>query len=333
MLLSFSSRVQLAFWCMLLITNLYLGAVMLGWPATAYRSLLNVWCHLLNFYAFYSWIIPYYFEKRKYLHTLLASLAVLIILTPFRFKIEQTFLTSGPLIRQFGDAGRITFILFTETAIGGFASLIRLAADRARTRQRITVLEKLNLESELRFLKAQMNPHFLFNTINNIYSLTLIKSDKAPEALMKLSGLLRYLLYETQNRVTLEREVQALAAYAELFQLKYENPLPLTVIIEANQTLSIEPLILIPILENMMKHSGLGISKQAFATLQIYEEGTVLVVRGDNSVIDLPTIPESGGIGLANIKKRLQMAYPEKHTLLIHRSPEHFSLTLKISMA
>jgi LytS/YehU family sensor histidine kinase len=317
---------------MLLITNLYLGAIMLGWPATAYRSLLNVWCHLLNFYAFYSWIMPYYFEKRKYFHTLLASLAVLIILTPFRFKIEQTFLTSGPLIRQFGNIGRVTFILFTETAIGGFASLIRLAADRARTRQRVTVLEKLNLESELRFLKAQMNPHFLFNTINNIYSLTLIKSDKAPEALMRLSGLLRYLLYETQTRVTLEREVQALAAYAELFQLKYENPVRLTVEVAADRTLPIEPLILIPILENMEKHAGLGILEHAYATLRIYEEGTFLVIRGENSVTDLPAMSESGGIGLANIKKRLQVAYPEKHTLLIHQSPDHFSLTLKISM-
>jgi sensor histidine kinase YesM len=326
---AFGKNIQLAFWITLLSGNIYLGYFVLGWHNTLYRSLFIVTLHLINFYGFYSWLIPVYYQKKKYVHAFIGGLLLLALLTPFRIIIENNFLISGRLM-NLEKFGRLSFVLFTEVAIAAFASLMRLARDNEVDKQQILALERMHLESELRFLKAQMNPHFLFNTINNIYSLTLMKSDKAPEALLRLSGLLRYLLYESQEKVPLGKEVNALHEYLVLFQLKYEQQLNVTLNVTANEERMVEPLVLIPVLENALKHSGVGLAEDAYALLTIYEEGNYLIIESNNSKTTLRVKHEQGGIGLVNIQKRLNMAYPGTHVLKIKDSGKHFSLRIKI---
>jgi len=333
--LSFGQRVQLAFWLVLLTFNLYIGTFVLGLEGAIFRNLLNFGCHLVNFYAFYSWITPKYYEKKQYLKTFSAVLLIVLVLTPIRFLIEYKFKIGGAAgSENFYSLSRLGFVLFTELTIAGFASLIRLAVDNELGKQRVSELEKLNLQSEIRFLKAQMNPHFLFNTINNIYSLTLLKSDKAPESLLRLSRLLRYLLYESQEKVPLSKELDAIQAYSDLFQLKYENPVNLSInISELKKDYKIEPLILVPILENALKHSGLGFLEQAYVQFGVTEENDWLIVTCSNSRGSKPLDDQPGGIGLDNIKKRMQLAYQEDYNLDIIESPTQFVLTLKFKIA
>jgi sensor histidine kinase YesM len=328
----FGNRLQLALWVMVFSFNLYMGSLAVGWGESLIRSVLIIGCHLVNFYGFYSVLMPRYFEEKKYKETFLGSVGLILVLIPIRIAIETNFdIASNFAANRFGFGGRVVFVVLTELIIGGFASLLRLANANERAEKRLTTLSKMQIESELRFLKAQMNPHFLFNTINNIYSLTLLKSDNAPEALMKLSGLLRYLLYESNEKVSLKKEVRALHDYSELFQLRYETPLQLTMNIDVKGDRKIEPHVLIPVLENALKHSGIGNSEASYVRLALYEEGDELVLDCVNSKSNVKRTDDPGGIGLANIRKRLDLAYDKNYTLDISDSEHVYQLTLKIA--
>jgi hypothetical protein len=328
----FGNRLQLTLWVMVFTFNLYMGSVAVGWTESLMRSLLIIGCHLVNFYGFYSVLIPRYFEEKRYKRTFFGAVALIVLLIPVRLGIESTFdIASNFAAYHFGFGARVAFVLFTELAIAGFACVLRLANANERAKNRLTTLAKMQIESELRFLKAQMNPHFLFNTINNIYCLTLLKSDNAPEALMKLSGLLRYLLYESNEKVSLKKEVQALYDYAELFKMRYETPLDLTMSIQVENERQIEPHVLIPVLENALKHSGIGMQETSYVQLNLYEQGSNLVLDCVNSKSPVARNHEPGGIGLANIRKRLDLAYGSDYALNIHDSKEIYRLTLKIA--
>jgi sensor histidine kinase YesM len=329
----FGIFIQVTFWLVLFSSSIVFCLYILPWQQALYRSLLIIGCHAINFYAFYYWIVPVLYKNGKYFQGLVATVLFISVLTPVRLLVANLFVLSEILVIQVDLPGRLVFIIFTEITIAGFGTFMRLASDQENSSRRVVALEKLNLESELRFLKAQMNPHFLFNTINNIYSLTLLKSDKAPESIMRLSGLLRYLLYESGERVKLDKEVSALRAYADLFALKYEETLDLTIDVSAHNETLIEPLILIPVLENALKHSGLGIDRNAFVKFKVYQDSATLCIECSNSKSILPATIESGGIGLANIRKRLEMTYADKYDLSLTETGNVYCLTLKLSFS
>jgi len=189
-------------------------------------------------------------------------------------------------------------------------------------------------DAELKLLKAQIHPHFLFNTLNNLYGLALEKSDMAPDLVLRLSGLLDYMLYQcNQSKVSLLDEINQLYNYIEIEQLRYGERLRL----EINQSgdagnLQIAPMLLLPFIENAFKH---GVSKQIshpFILVNIIIQASQLVLNIENS-FDKSFEKEqeySKGIGLNNVKKRLEMLYPEKYTLLISSEEMTFKVTLKI---
>lgn len=336
LLLSFSFWTQAAFWSILLGIALYLSVISMGWEAALHRVPLIVLCHFANFYVCYSFLIPRYFEKKKFGATILGLVLLLAVLTPVRYNIEKQFMLERLHTRGIvGLPGLTGFVIFSELAIASFASLLRLSVSNQRHKQRATYMQKLQLETELRFLKTQMSPHFLFNTINNIYSLALVKSDKAPEALLKLSDLLRYLLYECHEIVTLKKEIDALHLYKTLFQLKYEHPLDISVLNEIADAehIRLEPLLLIPLLENALKHSGIGLMKESYAHISIRQDNGELVFQFINSMSQIPLESEVGGIGMQNIRKRLKLQYGDKYTLAVHPAKHQFSVLLKIPAA
>jgi sensor histidine kinase YesM len=330
---TFAKRIQIAFWIMLFSFNLYLSFVVLGWTDGFLRSIINVTCHLINFYGFYQFIVPRFYQKKKYFHTVISSLVILAFLAPFRLIIETDFALTDNFALRFGFAGSYGFVLFTEISVAAFASLLRLAEYNEINKQRLDMLSRMQVESELRFLKSQMNPHFLFNTINNIYSLILVKSDKAPKAVLKLSGLLRYLLYESNEKVSLQKEVQALYNYSELFQLRYENVLKIEIENTVNKEIFIEPHVLIPILENALKHSGLGVVPVSYANMKIAEDNDCLLITSTNSKNSSNRNEEAGGIGLINITKRLQLAYENKHDIKVSETTHEYNVTLKLHLS
>ncbi|MEO7992735.1 MAG: sensor histidine kinase [Chryseolinea sp.] len=325
----------MALWIILFSFVVYLSLILYGWPQAIFRSVFIIACHLTVFYSCYSWFVPQYFENKKYFMAFGGLAILLIVLTTLRFFIEKKFilLPNGITSSFMANRNGIGFILFSEIALAAFAGLLRLATNSEESKQRMTELEKTRLETELRFLKTQMSPHFLFNTINNVYSLALIKSEKAPEALMKLSELLRYFLYECNDKVTLLKEINALESYSELFQLKYEMPLHLKIDDHLQRPDAlIEPLLLIPLLENAVKHSGLGLSDKAYVNFTFQQNENGLVIRVENNKTHTILPNEASGIGLNNIKKRLKMLYPGKHELSIDETTDQFLVVLTLSL-
>lgn len=331
--------IQAAAWAVVFIFMLYLTGLRFDWHYALMRVPLVMSCHLVNFYVCYSWLVPRFYERKRYGAAAIGLLLLLIVLTPVRMAIETRLgqlpgAPVMPVMKVVGNRGLRGFVVISELLIALFASLLRLAARQRAQKKQLAEAERLQLETELRFLKAQTSPHFLFNAINNIYALTLAKSDKAPAALMKLSALLRYLLYECHEKVSLQKELAALESYADLFRLRYQAPVSLSVTSHGiNQYLLVEPLLLLPLLENALKHSALGEDAGAYALMDIRQEGNTVIATVVNSKAQQPTVSESGGIGLANIRKRLQILYPGTHSLSIHDTGASFSVQIKIPVA
>lgn len=191
------------------------------------------------------------------------------------------------------------------------------------------------LEAELKFLKSQINPHFLFNALNNIYALTVIKSERAPENLLKLSGMLRYMLYECKaDRVSLQKEIEYLRHYIDLNLLKDSRGLNVEVELdESRPNLAIAPMLLIPFVENAFKHSKVEDLTQGWIRIRLDTTDTQVVFQVQNSVPgQLYTKDQEGGIGLANVRRQLELLYPGRHELAIAPGEGIFAVTLTVQV-
>jgi LytS/YehU family sensor histidine kinase len=213
-----------------------------------------------------------------------------------------------------------------------YAMLIRFSIDWFEAQKYKNELIKQQQASEISLLRSQINPHFLFNTLNNIYSLVYNKSEEAPEAVMKLSSLMRYMLYEANTElVPVQKELEYLNSFIELQQLRLNRKG--FVDIQVNGSMdnkSIAPMLLIPFVENAFKHGD----KTPFPGIKIklFLLTDKLVFEVENYVKPAPVSinDESGGFGLENIRKRLTLLYPDKHELSISPSSDIFSIRLTI---
>ncbi len=193
---------------------------------------------------------------------------------------------------------------------------------------------KKKLETELQFLKAQTNPHFLFNTLNNIYALARKKSDKTADVVMKLSKLLRFMLYESQKRtVSIADEMQVLVDYIELEKIRYNENLQVDFTTSVDNELQpIAPLILLPFVENAFKH---GVSENRFGSnirISLKLDDKLLSFVCENSKTEEMIKSETETIGLGNIRRQLELLYPN-HSLEIKNEKTYFTVLLKINLA
>ncbi|CAN5247334.1 histidine kinase [soil metagenome] len=196
-------------------------------------------------------------------------------------------------------------------------------------------LEREKLQAELKYLKAQINPHFLFNTLNNLYALTLKKSDDAPEMVLKLSEIMRYMLHDSNERmVPLSAEINYLQNYIGLQQIRQldRTDIRFTINREPNGQL-IAPLLLIPFIENSFKHGADGL-EAGWIHIDIKLEGTSMQFNVSNSKpAKAYKKVLSHRIGLENVKARLELLYPGKHTLAIDDAPEYYLTVLKLDLS
>lgn len=200
-----------------------------------------------------------------------------------------------------------------------FVSLFTMAwymNDYARQRKDAAEARAQQAQTELAFLHSQLAPHFLFNTLNNIYALSLRESGAAPEAMLKLAAILRSLLYERGDAlVAFEKEASLIRAYIDLELLRLKNLERLRFEIDADNPYSVAPLLWLPILENSFKHGTRIISEQLFVEFSYVIKEGVLRIHARNYVKDGSPLPtQQRGIGLENLQRRLQLLYPDKHT-------------------
>ncbi len=209
-------------------------------------------------------------------------------------------------------------------------SALKVTGDYLRTERRRQELELQHTTTELDLLKAQVNPHFLFNTLNNIYSLSYQNAPSTPEAILKLSQLLRYQLYETNTPVVpLARELEHVEHLLDLHRLRLTQPELLTLEVQGNVSgLSLPPMLLMPLVENMFKH---GLST-APMQVQVCTQDVGLTFTTRNRIKALGGTPENyGGIGLQNLKRRLELLYPGAHTFTCRQENQDFIAELTLN--
>lgn len=213
-----------------------------------------------------------------------------------------------------------------------FASAIKIARDSFIRRQQ-------DKEAELKLLKAQLNPHFLFNTLNNLYGLSVVKSDKLPNLMLKLSDLLRYSLYETKETlVPMEKEITYLKNYMSLEKIRLEDTTDIQ--FESSGNLSskqIAPMLFIVFVENAFKHLSALKDGKSKVIVSLHEDNDQLVFKCDNTIDTKGLIHENiekgkSGIGLQNVKKRLALMYQDKHELTINKNETTYSIQLILDL-
>lgn len=201
--------------------------------------------------------------------------------------------------------------------------------------KKMSEMQITQLGTELKYLRAQINPHFLFNTLNNIYGLALKKSDHTPEMVMRLSEMMDYMLYDTnEEKVPLKKDIENLVNYVELEKVRQGNHAKIDFTINGEPDgKKIIPLLLLPLLENGFKH---GINKESvnaylYATLDIQD--TVVTFTVTNNIVS-PKIKmgNNHGIGLENLKKRLSLYYSGQHSLALNKSKDNFIVKLSINL-
>jgi LytS/YehU family sensor histidine kinase len=218
-----------------------------------------------------------------------------------------------------------------------FLSLgMRVLERHSQTEKLQKELEKEKLNSELAFLKNQISPHFFFNTLNNIYSLISINPEDSQKAVLRLSKLMRYLLYDSEHGNTkLSNEIDFMNNYIDLMKLRMTNKISLNVSFpEKYDDSNIPPLIFIPFIENAFKH-GISNREKSFIDIRMTTGKDSILFRCANSLIKSREESEPGqsGIGLDNVTKRLNLLFPGKHELKINKSDKEFEVLLQIKFA
>lgn len=196
------------------------------------------------------------------------------------------------------------------------------------------ILVKANAETEIELLKAQIHPHFLFNTLNNIYSFTLNRSPKAKKLTSDLTGIMKYMMNDCNvELIALAKEIKMLLHYIELEKVRYGNLLLIQTDIRGDyKNKTITPLLMIPFAENSFKHGASKMLKDPWIKLFIQADETVLHFSLSNSKPPDKSVSKKGGIGLRNVRKRLELLYPQNHLLTIESTENTFMVNMQIPL-
>lgn len=216
----------------------------------------------------------------------------------------------------------------------GVTMFLQLIQNAYVNERRMRALEEEKHQAEMDLLKAQVHPHFFFNTLNSLYALTMVKSDKGPEVVLQLSELMHYVLYEANAPlVPLETEIAHLRNYIEIEQLRFGDRLDLQFNVPADAAgQMIVPLLLLPFIENAFKHSLSHETEKAWIHIDLRLEEKYLRMKVANSYHAGEPKSKPPGIGLTNVRKRLELSYPEQHQLDIRPENDIFEVNLKISL-
>lgn len=282
------------------------------------------------------WILlPLYFDKKKYKHYLIGLLLLLLGTSVLRF------FGGWGIVRymEWGLEPNFTPTYFGSMLIGGLFFLIitiplRLIENWFRTNELEKELTTHQLEAELRFLKAQVNPHFLFNALNNIYALSFTASKKAPEMILKLSEMMSYMLYDCKNKhVPISSEITYLNNYISLQQLKKDGEFDIEFEVDPNLSqILISPLLFIPFFENAFKHGNLDDTQNGWLKSKLYMDANHLIFTIRNTFNDPTKKAKKGGIGIENIQKRLKLLFPQHHQLKLDRKDGIYTVHLSINL-
>jgi len=335
---------HVGFWAVYLSTPFfaYMQGDFTEW--TYYILIIANLLYLPLYYVVAYLLVPKYFNRKKWYFFVVYVLAAYLLFSWACKSVEILFfdklvtehekeIFTTAINRRLLDAAefaRMIIVTLIPLSIMMMRRYVNITAERSK-------LIKMNTDLELNFLKSQINPHFLFNTLNNIYSLSLQKSDRSPGMILKLSDLMRYILYECNvPLIALDREIKFLEDYIELEKIRHGDKAEITFDVTGTTNgATIPPLLLIPFVENAFKH---GINAQlgkAWVHIMIKLDATnnifTFQIENNKPPVNVRKTHTSGGIGIDNAKKRLQMIYPEQHLLTITDESGIYRVNLNIT--
>jgi two-component system, LytTR family, sensor kinase len=293
---------------------------------------LNNTYFVLAFYLNALVLIPRLFYSRKYLQ--FAALHLLVFLT-FLLGLRLFFLLAHfPIAFDWRNTTILCIFVYLLFLLPS-STAYRVIRDRIRSERVAREKENENLKTELLFLRNQVSPHFMFNVLNNMVALARKQSALLEPSLIKLSSLLRYMLYETDDeRVPLEREVEYLQSFIDLQRQRFGEKIKVTVAMnEIDNSYAIEPMLLIPFVENAFKH-GTGLVQDGHIDIRLRAEHDLLCFSVGNKYdsASFEVKDKSSGIGLPNVKRRLNLLYGKAHRLQIDKSADWFIVSLEIQL-
>jgi sensor histidine kinase YesM len=302
-------------------------------PLMHLRYAINNLIYVGFFYLNALWLIPHFIYKRKYKQW------AAIIIVCFLSILFITWLTLFLLMEQgqstFNVRGHILFNFFFFLFFLTSSTAYRMIKDRARADRIAREKENENLKTELSLLRSQASPHFMFNVLNNMVALARKKSDLLEPSLLKFSSLMRYMLYEAdEDKVSLEKEIDYLQSYIDLQQQRFGKNVQVNVSLQKiDDNYEIEPMLLIPFVENAFKH-GTGLIEGAMIKIQLKVENNKLdfMVQNKYDPSSTEVKDKTSGIGLTNVKRRLNVLYGNKQCLLITQTDNWFNVSLQLNL-
>jgi len=300
--------------------------------------------HMILVYLNIIVLMPRFVYKRKYFMYIIFLIASLLLMVFMKFNltfflVSENIWPEGPsVIHDFTFSYAIDMMI-GELYVITFVTAIKITMDWLEEQKRVAALEKMQSDTELLFLRSQISPHFFFNTLNNIYSLSIEKSEKTPRIILKLSELMRYLLYETKTkRQSLEKEIICIQNYLDLERIRYGELLKINMNISGDiLDKKIAPILLLSFVENAFKHGANKNIGNVTIDIDFKIVNNFLFFTISNPISEITKhkllINHSGGIGLNNVKKRLALGYDsDEYDLKIDNEDKLFTVKLKIKV-
>lgn len=333
---------HVSFWCVYLSFNLYqISQFQRGrgydwWRMFSSASVQLIFTMLIAYLNyFFTW--PRFLKSQNIFRYLMELSIPFALLITIRVHLQR-YLVDGYTykVEYFYSIFFIVQIVAITLFIVIFVGMLRFAVDWFELEAKRKELENEKLLSELNFLKAQINPHFLFNTLNNLYYLAYTKSDNTTEVIEKLSQMMRYMIYDSNHStVPLSKEIDYMKSYISLERLRLNNQIPIHFEVKGNtENVWIAPLIFITFLENAFKHGVSNNNPQAWVNVSIELTGDQLFYQVENSKLEERSEGhEKSGIGLQNVQRRLQLSYPDKHMLAKEDKPDRYVVKLNLTVS
>jgi len=328
---------HLSFWCFYVSFYVYAVSSRPGREVSLTRLVLSSSLQLsfamLVTYFNYFVLLPRYLRHQKTWKYFIEFVIPFIILIFVRVYVQRYVMESfGIHERYYYTTFYVVQLSFDTLLITIFVGMLRFATGWFELEARRKQMENDKLTNELKFLKAQINPHFLFNTLNNLYYLAYSHSANTTEVIAKLSQMMRYMIYDSNYpKVHLSKEIEYMQNYISLERLRLNNEVPIDFVIEGEpENKSITPLIFITFLENAFKHGVSANTADSWVKISVKLKGNECIYTVENSKLKSLDNKEKSGIGLQNVKRRLELSYPDKYTLKTDDQSDRYFVQLNL---
>lgn len=340
-LLSNRIAYHILFWIILFIFNAgYVTYIEVEWQVTLYNLVLRIpfiiACCYVNLYV----LLPkYYYTGQVFLY---GAILLFVILTAnaINLFLLESFADTADCSKSYESLSTFTwnnyiYKAFYLTSIIGLTSGIKLSKSYLLEKQKSDAIEKEKLQTELSLLKSQIHPHFFFNTLNNLYALTIKKSDLAPGMLLKLSELMSYSLYESEGSyVSLSKEIKHIQNYIELESLRFGNSMNVDFAVKGlEEDKFIPPLIFLPFIENCFKHTATKHRGLSIVIDLTIHNDTITLKTKNPYAHDQKKLSTAGGLGLRNVQRRLKLLYEDAYYLETEIAESYFIAVLQIPLS